>query len=711
MVRRILAWSLLLVGGSVHAQSVPVMFVTQFPIAADFATIGSVFANHLPSMQQTGRGGDLYIRYPDGTLKNLTALAGYGSTGFQGANAIAVRDPAINDAGTKAVFSMVIGAPPVQYVYPEFYWQLYEVTGLGQNETPIITRVARQPADYNNIMPVYLPDDSIVFASDRPRNGARHLWPQHDEYESTATPTGLWKLAANGGPLTLLEHSPSGSFNPIVDRAGRIVFTRWDHLQRDQQNDAGGYGTFNFSSESLNATATPSTAEVFPEPRATAGTVEGFTINQFFPWMINADGSALETLNHLGRHELHSYFNRSFNDDPNLREFIASISGRTNPNSILNALQIQEDPLTPGRFYAIDAPEFYTHASGQIIALNAGPSANPDLVSVEYLTPREGFGTTPSPTHPGHFRDPLKLTSGEWIAAYTSYQGQAGNAGTRAAPDPFYKFRLHRLNASSAPYSAAAPLTAGISKAITFWDPDVSVSYSGPLWELSPVEIRARTAPPLTAESMESPELAAFAEAGVSVASFRSFLRAYRLGMFTIRDTTSRDRADRQQPFNLRVPGGVQTVGATGRVYDIAHFQLFQGDQIRGIGGIATPRAGRRVLAQHLNEANALRFNSFSPGQTTSVPIAADGSVAFVMPVRRALSWQANSPTGTPVVRERYWLSLQPGEIRACDGCHGVNQRNQANAPASQQTPTALREFLLRWKAEVGVIFADGVEG
>lgn len=89
----------------------PILFVTQIPIAADFTTIGSTFGNHRGTMQSVGRGGDLWIRYPDGTLKNLTQAAGYGVTGFQDDNAIAVRDPAVHWEGSKAIFSMVIGAP------------------------------------------------------------------------------------------------------------------------------------------------------------------------------------------------------------------------------------------------------------------------------------------------------------------------------------------------------------------------------------------------------------------------------------------------------------------------------------------------------------------------------------------------------------------------------------------------------------------------
>lgn len=94
--------------------STPILFVTQVPAPADFATIGSVFANHKGSVSDAPRGGDLWIRYPGGALKNLTAAAGYGMTGMQGAAAIAVREPAVHWDGTKAVFSMVVGAPTRQ---------------------------------------------------------------------------------------------------------------------------------------------------------------------------------------------------------------------------------------------------------------------------------------------------------------------------------------------------------------------------------------------------------------------------------------------------------------------------------------------------------------------------------------------------------------------------------------------------------------------
>src|SRR5690606_2688286 len=129
------------------------------PIPADFTTIGSTFGNHKASMQDVGRGGDLWIRYPDGTLKNLTEAAGYGAAGFQNKDAIAVRDPAVHWSGEKALFSMVIGAPEEQYVYETYYWQIYEISGLGRDETPVIVKVPNQPENFNNISPIYGTDD------------------------------------------------------------------------------------------------------------------------------------------------------------------------------------------------------------------------------------------------------------------------------------------------------------------------------------------------------------------------------------------------------------------------------------------------------------------------------------------------------------------------------------------------------------------------
>ncbi|HKS24166.1 MAG TPA: hypothetical protein VJZ76_15310 [Thermoanaerobaculia bacterium] len=667
----------------------PIIFVTQVPVPGDFTTVASTFGNHLPSVAEAPRGGDLWIRYADGTLKNLTRAAGFGNDGMQGAASIAVREPSVHWSGAKALFSMAVGAAKQQYVWETYHWQIYEVTNLGENDTPVIRKIPNQPTDYNNVSPFYGTDDRILFTSDRPRGGERHLYPQLDEYEEAPTVTGLWSLDPATGDLRLLNHTPSGLFSPSIDSFGRVIFTRWDHLQRDQQADSdaaegGTYGTFDYADESANAARLDQRVEVFPEPRSSrtdllAGTnLTGNSINHFFPWEINEDGTSEETLNHVGRHELHGYFDRSMTN-AGLSEFIAN--GRTVAD---NLLQLREDPSKPGVYFGVNAPEFQTHASGRILRFSAEPARTADNISVSYVTSEAS----------GHFRDPLPLADGTLLAVHTSETRGDGNDGSRAAPQSRYAFRIRAVTAQGAVGDA---LTAGIHGSVSYFDPDVLVSWSGEMWELTPVEVRARPRPARRTTPLEEPEAKIFREEGVDPAAFRANLQMRNLAVIVSRNVTARDAADKQQPYNLRVAGtATQKVSGGAKLFDVAHLQLYQADQLRGLGGLASPKAGRRVLARTMHDP-AVK-NAPTSGPAGSVQVAADGSVAAFVPARRALSWQLTDGAGTPVVRERYWLTFQPGEVRVCSACHGVNSHDQLGAAAPANPPEALRALLRAWK-------------
>jgi Hydrazine synthase alpha subunit middle domain len=701
----------------------PILFAGQVPTPDDFTTIASTFGNHLAHQAYAPRGGDLFILYPSGTLKNLTRTAGFGNAGFQGTNAIAVREPAVHWSGTKALFSMVVGAPTVQYQVMTFYWQIYEVTNLGENQTPVITKVANQPANFNNVSPIYGTDDRILFTSDRPRSGEAHHYPQHDEYESAPTVTGIWSLNPVNGDLRMLNHSPSGAFSPSIDSFGRVIFTRWDHLQRDQQADAdadnpGTYGTFDFSDESAAAQKLAQRVEVFPEPRAgetaPGSNLNGITINHFFPWMINEDGTSEETLNHIGRHELHNFFARSFTNDPAVVDYGYVNGIRFNTNQIENAFQMREDPLNPGTYFATDAPEFETHASGQLVKFTSPPTQNPDQIQITYLTPRPTKfpANPPAPAgHTGHYRDPLPLSNGTLLAVHTPETRADDNEGTGAAPVSRYDFRIKPMTLQGDGfYTPGAAITGtGIQASITYWNPDTQVTWSGTLWELNPVEVRAQTIPEPATTALQQPELNAFAQANVDVAEFRRYLTENNLALIVSRDVTTRDKNDRQQPFNLRVPGGVShIVNPAQKIYDITKLQLYQGDQVRGIGSAPDPnnptlvtggRAGRRVLARHLHDPAAVAANP--PATVTAnggVTIALDGSVAVFVPARRAMTWQLAEANNAGVVRERYWLTFQPGEVRVCASCHGINTNNQLTQAPPVNTPSALTALLQFWK-------------
>jgi len=720
-----LSWPVMPLRGAGPELPHPILFVTQTPQPMDFATVTALFGNHRGSTESAPRGGGLWIRYPDGTLRNLTAEAGYGQAGAQHTNGIAVREPAVHWNGEKAVFSMVIGAARRQYEVREYFWQLYEVANFGQGQTPVITKVANQPANYNNVAPCYGTDDRIIFTSDRPRDGQRHLWPQLDEYEETPVVTGLYSLDPATGDLFLMNHSPSGAFSPTIDSFGRVIFSRWDHLQRDQQADAdnaqggsGTYGTFNYTDESADALMlTNNRAEIFPESRRGSGTTNSHNFNHFFPWQIHEDGTEEETLNHIGRHELGgSYRSASFNNDPNIQE-LYYFGNKPNTNTLGNFIQPRESAVEAGLFYGIDGPEFGTHASGQIVTIDGHIATNPDLMRVRYLTPRVTSGATddsatPSPSHSGLYRNPLPLSNGALAAIHTPETRADRNAGTSTQPKSRYDFRLKLLKLNNAFWEPGEMLTPGITATVTWWQPDYLITYTGLLWELDPVEVRPRARPSRRTAKIEAPERAVFTEEGVDIATLQAYLRQRDLALIVGRDVTTRDAGDRIQPFNLRVPGGVQTVGAPGKIYDVSHLQLVQGDLIRGIGlrGNSSPRAGRRVLAQWQHEAKADNVPVVN-GPVSSVTLAADGSFAAIVPARRAMSWQTTDAAGTPVVRERYWLTFQPGEIRTCASCHGVNRKDQAGRPAPTNSPYALRELLRHWKKNNVPTVATRAEG
>jgi hypothetical protein len=708
------------IGGSVSTPY-PILFCTQVPETEDFTTIGSSFGNHLPNVGACPRGGDLWIRYPDGTLKNLTEAAGYGEVGLQGQNSIAVREPCVHWSGTKALFSMAIGSP-AQYQYESSRWQIYEISGLGVLDTPQITLVPNQPALYDNVSPIYASDDKILFTSDMPRNGQAHLFPLLDEYEEAPSVTGIWKLDPLSGALELLEHAPSGAFSLSLDHFGRVIFTRWDHLVRDQQADddnAGDgleFGTFNYTSEAANATSTGNNDEVFPEPRQEwidyvnsllpgytgelngwAPYLVGHESNHFFPWMMNQDGTAEETLNHIGRHELHYYVPYTRYDDPSIVSQLFMGPNTANHNQSFNMLQLREDPLEPGTFLATNAPEFFTHASGQIVRIHGAPSLNASQMTVDWITHPDtaNFDPNPSGNHSGMYRNPLPLSDGQWIAAHASTTQAAGNLGSVAHPNPRYKFQLKLLVRNGTYWRAGASLTGGIHEHVQYFDPNVLVTYDGPQWELWPCEVRPRPVPPLPGPTLDTPEQSVLDAKGVSLVALQDYLRARDLALIVSRNVTRRDGNDRQQPYNLRITGtATETIGAPGTVYDISHLQIFQADQVRGLTmGGPEPIPGRRALAQPAHDG----FGANVPnpgGPAGSVQLGSDGSMAALVPAKRALSWQLTDSEGEGVVRERYWITFQPGEVRTCVACHGLSSTDQAGNGPPTNPPQALGTLL-----------------
>lgn len=718
---------------SQSATAFPVLFVTSVPVAS-FQSSLNAFSNHGTLPNDAVAGGDLFVRYPDGTLRNLTKEAGWGvaSGGIQGgAKAISVRQPTMHWDGKKAIFSMLVGGAEGRYAQPTRFWQIYEVTGLGQGETVVITKVANQPSNYNNISPVYGTDDNILFISDAPLLGMTHTYPQRDEYESAGTNTGIWKLNVVTGKVTQIEHAPSGVFDLFVDSFGRVLFTKWDHLKRDQQADAdrftnGGYGTVDYETEmstvvkrfpATNAAGKPladsrgTLYELFPAALAAQDPTRDpneslHDFNQFTIWQVNEDGSNEETINHVGRHEFGgAYQPPSFFNDPNLSDALPSFSANAVMRGTVRAdsgfFQIREDVNRPGTYMATYAFEFARQSSGRVVEFTMPPAMNPETVVMKDYTnatlDQDPYGSAaPKASMTGHYRNPLRLSDGSIVVSHTPEYRLNG------ATTP-YILQLKKLvpNPFGTDNIAGASLTGGIVKDIRWWTDDATPKqYVGPLNEHDAVEVRGRTRPATRLAPVADVEKKVLTDEGINEAELRAWLQSKNLALIVSRNLTARDRADVQQPYNLRVPGGVQTVPKSGTVYDISALQIFQGDLTRGYGNGSSP--GRRVFAKpvHNNHVNT-DIESWFPSDASApgaVKIGKDGSSAAFVPAGRALSWQTVGPTGKPVVRERFWVSFSPGEIKTCAGCHGVNSQDQAGLGVPQNPPEALRELVRAWK-------------
>ncbi|MEA3208916.1 MAG: hypothetical protein QOE70_1973 [Chthoniobacter sp.] len=773
-----LLWSLTALSLLAGNPANPILFVTQVPmpeevnsrdVVASYQSCVSPFSNHLGDTAHAGRGGSLEVRFSNGQVVDLLAVADWSAIpgGKPASNTVAVRNPSVNWTADKALFSMVIGAPSGPADTTTFLWQLYEITlptqsQLNASTRPVLTKVANQPA-FNNVFPCYGLGGKIVFASDRPYNGQAHL-TQREEYLGLPTVSGLWSLdPADASSIQILQHSPSGAFSPMVDSAGRLIFTNWDHLSRDSEavtdsrngvsappynesftQTANGSG--NFADESAGAAFTqvtampPNTWEIFPEPRNFdkksliddfGNKINGNTLNIFLPWMVNLDGSGLEIVNHAGRHELAGPFLKNFKNDAALADLNPGIDpgygGMGVRKFFGNFMWTREDPLNPGAFYGSDAADLGTHGAGQIVCMNnGGAGLNPDLMTVSYITggannaPKPGFipavrqsinlpPTGQPALSPANaetlYRTPVALADGNLIASHVGSVTQTDyNVGTQAQPASLYAFRLMSLKASGAVFVPDVTLTTGLTINTSYYVGPTLVSYHGPAWELDPAEVAPRTVPLAATSAIDPIEAGVFAANGVDVPTFQKYLRSINAALSVSRDVTRRDRHDRQQPFNLKITWSntQTTVPGTAGLYTVGWIQFLQADLRRGylLGG-STPAAGRRVVATPLHDT--ISENVAAAGAPAgALRLGDDGSFAAIIPAGKAMTWHLldDDAAKTSQVKERFWVTFQRGEIRTCANCHGINTADQAGATKPVNPPAALAALLQFWKGQ-----------
>lgn len=769
----------------------PLVYVTQLPVAtgaSDFLKISGAFGSHLPDTAAAPRGGSLMIKYPDGENRDLLAAAlaetcrlnlpacddkGVLQLDANGLmqHGYAAREPMVHWSGDRVVVSLLKGARLSRFgaMTPDAHpkWQLYEVLGLAQQQQPVLRKVPHQDSAYNYLSPVYASaEGEIIFTTDRPVTGDNKHYPQLDEYESQPTVSGIWKLNTQNGQLSLLDHSPSGSFTPFVGQDGMLYFTRWDHLQQDQQalNSVGEvlsgttdyWQSYTYADENQQGKAHQQkvSAQIragldsgsdqlafnvdqspIPEhfsghpvwssradrigqrigsyngrdivsytPEGRYGRENGLRFNVFLPWQMQQDGMAVETLRHVGRHELQNYFESSLLDDANLRSHNGTATVRD------GLFQFTQSASNPKLFLGVLSNEFNSHTSGAILQIEDTdpsnmPHENGSALRYRLLT---------DPNGDLRYRNPQQLADGRLIAAVDEIK-----ISEKTGVSDFYQFRFKlyelKLDAATGFYK---PYRALINEAprrkFSYWDNEGQLrQFDGELWQLSAQEVKPRAVPSSTAgQTLAEPEQQIFNQLGLDVSSFRQYLQQNNLALIVSRNVTKRDAADSQQPFNLRIAqaladGSVTQTVKPGsdltKIYQVSHLELFENKLVRGYGrhnrgeGASYTDGGRRGLPRPMREIPD-NFVMANPERPSAINVAADGSVAALVPAGRAITWMLSDSEHNPLVRERYWLTFASGEIRVCASCHGINDKAQDGSSKPVNSPEALKVLLENWK-------------
>ena len=176
--------------------------------------------------RQRPGGGLFVLEQPGRSLACRELLAGALPKG----NVLA---PTLSYDGKRVLFSFVTNIDPL--VEPqalpadeagpdEAYFHLYEagVDGTGLHQ------LTRGP--YDDMMAKYLPDGDIIFCSTRRRGYSRCFGPEYSKRWHSYT---LHRMAPDGTNLHTLSFNDVSEWHPSVLNDGRIVYARWDYIDRD----------------------------------------------------------------------------------------------------------------------------------------------------------------------------------------------------------------------------------------------------------------------------------------------------------------------------------------------------------------------------------------------------------------------------------------------------------------------------------------------
>ncbi|MEM9488502.1 MAG: hypothetical protein AAGC55_05130, partial [Myxococcota bacterium] len=487
----------------------------------------------------------------------------------------AVRDPEVSWDGTKIVFSMKVGATG--------NWQIYEIGVDGSGER----RITDTP--HNETEPVYMPDGRIAFISDRQRI--------LDPYEQH--PVGhLHVMNADGSGVQLLSIDPGGDMTPSITESGEIAFNRWSATIRS-----------------------PDKVQVdHPDP------FDLLDVSRFLLWQVTPDGDS-DGHPIFGAHYPVDFqggfvYSRPLLDGTGrfvtVLAYAASFGG--------GAIAI----IDPSADSACAEPSYVTPAGGyEVFGFNLMEEQEDDDEGEDDERGAEDdeedgdFEHDPAIAHcqsfipsdealadaytGGRYRDPYPLTSGGFLTAYSA--GEVSNTLFGVPVD----YGIHVVSAAG-------------ERSLVYNQED--------MWEWQPVEVVARTPPPVVEPTLDLTQAT---------------------GVLNVKDVMLRGEDMQQSEL---VPAYVNVYAAVPNAYTFAAF---------------------------------LGYRQVQPALLGRAPIAPDGSFAVRVPADVPLLWETVTEDGTVVVRERFWNAVRPGQTQTCAGCHSPHDGTEGRTSNSAlSAPTDL---------------------
>ena len=146
-----------------------------------------------------------------------------------------VRDLSVSDDGSKMIFAMRAPEIPNADEEDQPTWNIWEY----ELETDTLRRIITSDIsaeDGNDLMPSYLPDGRIVFASTRQRRAKAILLdegkPQFEGQVEALTNSAMviHVMSDDGTNINQLTYNQSHDYYPTVTSDGRILFLRWDGM-------------------------------------------------------------------------------------------------------------------------------------------------------------------------------------------------------------------------------------------------------------------------------------------------------------------------------------------------------------------------------------------------------------------------------------------------------------------------------------------------